>query len=93
MTPAPPADGEVHAQHLYTVLVDAERVGVDRDEFQRLLHEMNIGTGVHYVAVHLQPYYARTWGHRRGDFPEAEYVSDRTIFATAVGKNDRSRCR
>ncbi len=77
--PAPPGDGEVHARHLYAVMVDAERTGLDRDEFQRALHDLNIGTGVHYVAVHLHPYYARTWGFRRGDFPAAEYASDRTL--------------
>ena len=39
----------------------------------------NVGVGVHFRAVHLQPYYAETFGFRRGDFPEAEYYSDRTI--------------
>lgn len=79
ITPAPPGPGEVHARHLYTLLVDAAQAGIDRDGFQQRLHELNIGSGIHYVAVHLHPYYARTWGHRRGDFPAAEYVSDRTL--------------
>ena len=77
--PAPPDPDEVHARHLYTVLVDEADAGVDRDAFQLRLHKRNIGTGIHYIAVHLQPYYARTWGFRRGDFPEAEYISDRTL--------------
>jgi dTDP-4-amino-4,6-dideoxygalactose transaminase len=77
--PAPVGLGEVHARHLYTVLVDEATAGIDRDAFQLSLHEQNIGTGIHYIAVHLQPYYARTWGFRRGDFPEAEYISDRTL--------------
>mgnify|MGYP001185746231 CR=1 FL=1 len=78
-TPRPSVAGEVHARHLYTVLVDPGKVGMDRDELQRRLHEQKIGTGIHYVAVHLQPYYAQTWGFRRGDFPTAECVSDRTL--------------
>lgn len=78
-TPLLPNADEVHARHLYTVLVDEQLVGVDRDAFQQRLHEHNIGTGIHYVAVHLQPYYSRTWGYRRGDYPQAEYVSDRTL--------------
>ncbi len=78
-TPVRPAQGQVHGRHLYTIMVDQADVGLERDAFQLRLHELNIGTGIHYVAVHLQPYYARTWGFRRGDFPEAEYVSDRTL--------------
>lgn len=79
ITPAPPETGTVHARHLYTVLVDAEAVGMGRDEFVNRLYRLKIGTGIHYVAVHLQPYYQRTWNYRRGDFPEAEYISDRTL--------------
>ncbi len=79
ITPAPPEVGTVHARHLYTVLVDREQVGITRDEFVSRLHRLRIGSGIHYVAVHLQPYYQRTWDYRRGDFPEAEYISDRTL--------------
>ncbi len=39
----------------------------------------NVGIGVHFRAVHLHPYYAETFGFRRGMFPNAEYYSDRTI--------------
>ncbi|MBT5804738.1 MAG: aminotransferase class I/II-fold pyridoxal phosphate-dependent enzyme [Gemmatimonadetes bacterium] len=88
-TPARPAQGQVHGRHLYTIMVDQADVGIERDAFQLRLHELNIGTGIHYVAVHLQPYYARTWGFRRGDFPEAEYVSDRTLsLPLGVGMSD-----
>ena len=78
-TPPAPAAGEIHARHLYTVMVDEGEVGIGRDEFQQQLHEFNIGTGIHYIAAHLHPYYARTWGFRHGDFPAAEYISDRTL--------------
>ena len=88
-TPSRPAQGQVHGRHLYTIMVDQADVGIERDAFQLRLHELNIGTGIHYVAVHLQPYYARTWGFRRGDFPEAEYVSDRTLsLPLGVGMSD-----
>ena len=88
-TPRRPKPEEVHARHLYTIMVDEDTTGLNRDAFQLRLHELNIGTGIHYVAVHLQPYYARTWGFRRGDFPEAEYVSDRTLsLPLGVGMSD-----
>lgn len=74
-TPAPPEPHTTHARHLYTLLIDP----ANRDAFQRELHRRNIGTGIHYTAVHLQPYYQKTFGYARGDFPGAEYVSDRTL--------------
>ena len=80
--------GEVHARHLYTVLVDAEQAGMGRDQLQRALHDLKIGTGIHYVAVHLHPYYQQRWGYARGDFPRAEYISDRTL-SLPLGVNMR----
>jgi dTDP-4-amino-4,6-dideoxygalactose transaminase len=77
----PPGEeaGSVHGRHLYSVLIDVDRAGVSRDEVQDRLHRMNIGTGIHYRAVHLHDYYRERFGFRRGDFPESEFVSDRTL--------------
>ena len=44
-----------------------------------LLFRENIGSGVHYLALHLQPYYQQRFGFKRGDFPNAEFISDRTL--------------
>jgi dTDP-4-amino-4,6-dideoxygalactose transaminase len=60
------------------VLVEDE-AGMSRDAVLDGLLTRRIGTGVHYRAVHLHPYYASTFGFRHGDFPHAEYYSDRTI--------------
>jgi dTDP-4-amino-4,6-dideoxygalactose transaminase len=38
-----------------------------------------IGVGVHYIALHLHPYYQQTFGYKRGDFPNAEWISERTV--------------
>jgi len=43
------------------------------------LTKHNIGVGVHYIALHLQPYYQKTFDYKRGDFPNAEWISDRTV--------------
>jgi dTDP-4-amino-4,6-dideoxygalactose transaminase len=67
----------LHAWHIYTVLVDIDRLGFSRDDFMQKLKERNIGTGLHYQAIHLSSYYQKEWGFKRGDFPEAEHVSDR----------------
>jgi dTDP-4-amino-4,6-dideoxygalactose transaminase len=40
---------------------------------------LNIGTGVHYTALHLHPYYRETLGHGPGAFPNAEHIGDRTL--------------
>ena len=77
--PAPAEPHTVHARHLYTPLIDTDAVGKSRDEVQQALHRENIGTGIHFVSVHLHRYYRERYGYRRGDFPNAEFISDRTI--------------
>lgn len=79
LLPAPPAPGTRHARHLYTLLLDTDRLRISRDEFLERMTRENIGVGVHYVALHLHPYYQRTFGCRRGDFPNAEWISERTV--------------
>lgn len=77
--PKDPEFGTRHAYHLYTLLIDKKRSGIDRDSFQNLLHQDKIGTGIHFTALHLHDYYRKTFGFKRGDFPNAEFISDRTI--------------
>ena len=67
-----------HAMHLYTIRV-RPGIGLNRDELMRALFERNIGTGVHYTALHLHPYYSKTFGYKRGDFPASELVGDTTL--------------
>ncbi len=69
----------LHSRHIYTPLVDTDALGLSRDAFMVRLREFNIGTALHYQAVHLFSYYGKTFGWRRGDFPEAEHVSDRIV--------------
>ena len=77
--PAPVASGDVHARHLYTVLVDERAAGLSRDDLQARLQERGISTSVHFRALHLHPYYQERFGLRRGMFPAAETVSDSTL--------------
>lgn len=77
--PAPEARGTRHARHLYTLLLDIDRLQVDRDAVQARLHQLKIGTGIHYRALHLHPYYRDTYSLARGDLPNAEWISDRTL--------------
>jgi dTDP-4-amino-4,6-dideoxygalactose transaminase len=77
--PAAPEPGTRHARHLYTLMLDIDELPRSRDEVLTALHRENIGTGVHYRALHLHPYYADTFGYRPGDFPSAEWISERTL--------------
>jgi dTDP-4-amino-4,6-dideoxygalactose transaminase len=77
--PAPPAPGTRHARHLYTLLIDIDAAGLTRDDVMLALHREKIGTGVHYRALHLHPYYRDAFGYAPGDFPNAEWISERTI--------------
>jgi dTDP-4-amino-4,6-dideoxygalactose transaminase len=78
-TPIPPEDKTRHALHLYTVLLKLEELSVNRDEVLNALVHENIGTGIHYTALHLHPYYQNTYNYRLGDFPNTEHISERTI--------------
>ncbi len=77
---------ERHAHHLYTPLLDIDRVRCTRDEFLQALHKENIGAGIHYIALHLQPFYQKNYGYRNGDFPHAEFISNRTFSLPLSGK-------
>jgi len=77
--PPPPEENTTHARHLYTILLKLDELTADRDTIQQALYEENIGTGIHFIALHLHPYYQETLGYKRSDYPNATYVSDRTI--------------
>jgi dTDP-4-amino-4,6-dideoxygalactose transaminase len=68
-----------HARHLYTPVVVHAECGKDRDDVLNLLTENKIGTGVHYLALHLQPYYRSAFGFKKGDYPNAEWIGAGTF--------------
>jgi dTDP-4-amino-4,6-dideoxygalactose transaminase len=77
--PSPTPPDQRHAYHLYTPLLELDRVRCTRDGFLQALHKENIGAGIHYVALHLHPFYQKTFGYRVGEFPHAEFISHRTF--------------
>jgi len=58
--------------HLYVLLFDFEKIGVDRAQFMLELRTRGIQTQVHYIPVHLQPFYRQNFGTKWGDCPNAE---------------------
>ena len=68
-----------HAYHLYVVRIDTEALGIDRDAVFRALRAENIGVNVHYIPVHLHPYYRDRLGTEPGMCPVAEAAYERII--------------
>jgi perosamine synthetase len=72
-------EGVVHAWHLYPIRLNLESLSTNRAEIFRALRAENIGVNVHYIPVHLHPYYRGRFGHRAGDYPIAENAYERLI--------------
>ena len=65
------SQGSESAWHLYPVRIDFAWIGASKKEFFELMKAIGINLQVHYIPVHLQPYY-RALGFKPGDFPRAE---------------------
>ncbi|WHZ15113.1 MAG: Aminotransferase, DegT/DnrJ/EryC1/StrS family [Nitrospira sp.] len=68
-----------HAWHLYVIRLALERMTIDRAQFIEALRIRNIGTSVHFIPVHLHPYYQKQYRYRHGDLKQAEYLYDRIV--------------
>jgi len=92
--PAADVPGGRHALHLFTVHLMLERLRLTRDQVMAALHARGIGTGVHYVSLHLQPYYRKRFGFRRDAFPNAAWIAERTLslpLSAALTDRDAER--
>ena len=77
--PAAPEAGTRHGYHLYTLLVDPERAGIERDGFLEAMTARRIGVGVHYLSIPEHPYYQRTFGWKPTDYPHAMRIGRETV--------------
>lgn len=60
-----------HAWHLYVLRLNLEQLRITRNEFIEELKQRQIGASVHFIPVHLHPYYRDKYGFQPGDFPVA----------------------
>jgi len=67
------------AWHLYPLRLDLARLSVGREKIFQALRAENIGVNVHYIPVHLHPYYRERFGYAGGEFPVAEDAYERLI--------------
>lgn len=70
---------DTHAWHLYVLQLDLEAINVDRDRFIELMVEQNIGTSVHFIPLHIQPYWRDKYNYQENDFPIALDVFSRAV--------------
>lgn len=70
-----PPDPAEHAWHLFILRIDPERCGIGRDAFMEALKARGIGTGIHFIATHLHPWYRERWPDLR--LPGSEWNSAR----------------
>ena len=72
------AAGDVHAWHLYVIQLGSE-VKVSRDAFIERMYEQGIGCSVHYIPLHLHPYWRDTYGLKPEMFPNSQRIYDRCL--------------
>ena len=68
-----------HAWHLYTPLVRIEKLDIDRDRFMEELKTHNIGSGLHYKAIHHHAWYRQHLNLPDSALPNASYASERIL--------------
>lgn len=72
------ADGDIHSWHLYVIQL-GDSVSIGRDQFIERLFERRIGCSVHYIPLHLQPYWRDTYSLTPEMFPVSQRVYERTL--------------
>lgn len=66
-----PPHAKYHSWHLYILRIDPAKLDIDRDRFIECLGEEGIGTSVHYIPLHIMPYYSERYKLKPQDYPEA----------------------
>ncbi len=72
-----PPSTSIHSWHLFIIRLDLEKAAMSRNQFMEELKKRNIGTGLHFRAVHEQNYYQRTFNLPPGALPATKWNSER----------------
>ena len=62
-------EGDIHSWHLYVIRLRLDQLTINRDRFIELMADRGIGTSVHFIPLHLHPYWRGKYGFRPEDFP------------------------
>ncbi len=68
-----------HSFHLYVLGLSLDELTIDRNEFITKMREHNIGTSVHFIPVHVHPYYRKTYALSEIDYPTASMLFKRSL--------------
>jgi perosamine synthetase len=80
-----------HAWHLYVIQLDLERLRINRGQFIETLKEQGIGTSVHFIPLHLHPYYRDNFGYAPDDFPKSTEIYQRILSLPIYPKMTESQ--
>ncbi|MFO1326916.1 MAG: DegT/DnrJ/EryC1/StrS aminotransferase family protein [Rubrivivax sp.] len=93
VTPPLPPTGDRHAWHLYALRL-GDGAGIGRDRFIEALFERGIGCSVHYIPLHLHPYWRERYALRAEQFPHSQHAYERLVslpIYTRMGDADVER--
>jgi dTDP-4-amino-4,6-dideoxygalactose transaminase len=77
----------LHAWHLYVLRLNLKALRIDRAQFIEQLTTRNIGASVHFIPIHLHPYYREKYGYRPSDYPVAYENYQRIISLPMSAKH------
>jgi dTDP-4-amino-4,6-dideoxygalactose transaminase len=77
----------LHAWHLYVLRLNLKALRIDRARFIEQLTTRNIGASVHFIPIHLHPYYREKYGYRPSDYPVAYENYQRIISLPMSAKH------
>ncbi|NER94666.1 MAG: DegT/DnrJ/EryC1/StrS family aminotransferase [Symploca sp. SIO1B1] len=83
----------IHSWHLYVIRLD-ETVNISRDEFIQQMASQGIGCSVHYIPLHLHPYWRDTYGLKPEDYPESLATYQKAVslpIYTKMNQDDQER--
>ena len=75
-----------HAWHLYVIQLDLDRLRIGRNEFIQRLQQAGIGCSVHFIPLHLHPYYRDMYGYQPNDLPVSNMVFQRILSLPLYSK-------
>jgi dTDP-4-amino-4,6-dideoxygalactose transaminase len=67
------------AWHLFPILLLYEKLNIDRNKFIEALKAEKIGTSVHFIPIHVHPYYKEKYGYKKEDFPNSQFAFEHEI--------------
>ncbi len=70
---------DLHSWHIYVIQLKLDYLQIDRDEFIKQMAEKGVGTSVHYIPLHMHPYWQDQYNLTKKDFPRSTQVFYRIV--------------